>query len=409
MSAGHPSRIVIAGGGVAGMETVLALRALAGPRVPLTVVAPDERFALRAWTVAEPFAAGHADVGPFCELLRAQGAEVRRTTVVAVDPDARTVALADGGTLAYEQLVLAMGARARAPFAHGLTFGLGDPFAFHGLLADLEEGYADAVAFVVPGDVTWTLPLYELALLTRAQVRGMGREVALDLYTPEPAPLHVLGPAASDATAELLREAGIGLHPGTAVAVGRRTVHVLADGAEAEVDRVVTLPVLEGPRLAGVPADVQGFIPVDDHGRVLGLQHVWAIGDAADHLVKQGGLACEQADAAAADIAARHGADVEVRPAAAVLRGRLLTGGAPRFAQRDASGSTVAEHPLWWPPEKVAGRYLGPWLAALRGTPERVSVSPRPPRAGVEVEVPVARRRHSLEILGLEPYGRMKA
>ena len=47
-------RVVIGGGGVAGLEALLALHALAGDRVQLTLVAPDPDFAYRPLAVAEP-------------------------------------------------------------------------------------------------------------------------------------------------------------------------------------------------------------------------------------------------------------------------------------------------------------------------------------------------------------------
>ena len=85
--------------------------------------------------------------------------------------------------------------------------------------------------------------------------------------------------------------------------------------------------------------------------------------------MKLGGLAAEMADAAAEHIAARAGADVEPQPFTPMLRGKLLTGGAPR-SMRGADGvSDVADHILWWPPAKVAARHLAP---ALSGEPGEV-------------------------------------
>jgi sulfide:quinone oxidoreductase len=66
-----------------------------------------------------------------------------------------------------------------------------------------------------------------------------------------------------------------------------------------QVDAVVALPLVRGPRLAGVPADDLGFIPVDSHGRARGLEDVYAAGDATHFPVKQGGLATQQADVVA--------------------------------------------------------------------------------------------------------------
>lgn len=404
-------QVVIAGGGVGAIETLLALRALAGDRAAITVVAPDDRFSIRALTVAEPFAAGNSDIGPFPDIIRELGAQLRRTTVSSVDPDGRTVRCGDGEILSYDHLVLAPGARPRAPFQYGLTFGLGDPLALNGLLFDMEHGYTDTVAFVVPSDVTWSLPLYELALMTARQVYGMGRNVSLSFYTPEHGALAVFGHEAAAAVAALLDRAGVALHTGTPVAVGKGKVHLLATGETAEARRIVTLPVLEGPRLEGVPADAQGFIPVDAYGRVVGLDGVFAIGDAADLMVKQGGLACQQADVAATVIAGALGADVRVEPLMPVLRGRLLTGKADQFMRRDLNdphGAATAE-PLWWPPMKVVGRHLGPWLAARQLGPAPVTAPEPAPEESVEVEVALGpMRRMAPDILGMDPYGPMR-
>jgi sulfide:quinone oxidoreductase len=123
---------------------------------------------------------------------------------------------------------------------------------------------------------------------------------------------------------------------------------------------------LEGRRLTGVPADAGDFIPVDGHGRVTGLEHVYAAGDGTAFPIKQGGLATQQADAVAETIAAAAGAPVTPEPFRPVLRGVLLTGGDDRFMRFDVAGGRgdpeVATHALWWPPTKIAGRYLAPFL-----------------------------------------------
>jgi sulfide:quinone oxidoreductase len=48
-------RVLIAGGGVAGLETLLALQALAADRVDVTIVAPELRFSNRSMAVDQPF------------------------------------------------------------------------------------------------------------------------------------------------------------------------------------------------------------------------------------------------------------------------------------------------------------------------------------------------------------------
>ena len=100
-----------------------------------------------------------------------------------------------------------------------------------------------------------------------------------------------------------------------------------------------------------------------------GVPDVYAAGDITAFPVKQGGIACQQADAAAAHIAARAGAPVKPEPFAPVLRGMLLTERTAHFMRREARGagdaSQVAGRALWWPPAKIAGRELAGYLEGL--------------------------------------------
>ena len=61
-------RVLVAGGGVAGLEGLLALRDLAGDRVELTLLSPEEEFVYRPMAVAEPFGRGRADRHPLADI-----------------------------------------------------------------------------------------------------------------------------------------------------------------------------------------------------------------------------------------------------------------------------------------------------------------------------------------------------
>ena len=153
-------------------------------------------------------------------------------------------------------------------------------------------------------------------------------------------------------------------------------------------ERVVSLPSLLGPQLEGLPADPDGFIPVDLHGLVQGEEDVYAAGDATNSPIKQGGVASQQADAAAEAIAARAGAAVDPQPFRPVLRGLLLTGSTPRYMSAEVSGGRgedwrVSDHALWWPPSKIAGKRLAPYLALRHDELET-----EPTGLTVDVEVP---------------------
>jgi sulfide:quinone oxidoreductase len=365
----NPSlRVVVAGGGVAALETLIALRDLAGDRVDITLIAPDDAFTYRPMTVAEPFAEGRARRYELSKIADRFGARLARDTVAEVDPAAGVVRTGSGDLVSYDQLVLAVGAKARPPFRHAITFGE-DPEeeALRALLHDTQEGRAHRVAFVAPGDATWTLPLYELALMTARAAWSMGGDrVWFFLVTPEERPLGIFGPAASDAVAELLEASGIEFIGSAYATVGQDVVTIDPANRRLDVDRVVSLPALEGPRIPGVPSNPDGFIPVDGHGRVTGLDGVYAAGDGTSFPIKQGGLATQQADAVAAAIAVVAGAPVVAEPFRPVLRGILLTGGDDRYLRHGVAGGDgepdVATRALWWPPSKIAGRYLAPYL-----------------------------------------------
>jgi sulfide:quinone oxidoreductase len=297
------------------------------------------------------------------------------------------IVTSDGAALRYDALLLALGARPVPSIPGALTFkGPGDERAFGDLLHDARSGDVRRLAFALPTGASWPLPLYELALLTAVHLADAGAAVELTLVTPEERPLQLFGDTASEAVAELLELHKITIYTDTtAVSVEDGALRILPDN-RIEADRVVALPRLEGPRLEGVPHDTNGFVPTDAHGVVRGLVDVYAAGDLTDFPLKQGGIATQQADAAAESIAAAAGAPIEPRAFTPVLRGLLLTGLTPRYLRTEPGSvrSTADTEALWWPPAKIVGRYLAPFLASQLD----MSEAPPPASAGrVSVEV----------------------
>jgi sulfide:quinone oxidoreductase len=365
-----PRRVVICGGGVAGVEALLALRALLEV-AEVHLVAPNRQLVYQPLAVAEPFGLAETHLFDLAEIAREHNAKLHADALERVDADTRHVRLASGAVLPYDALVIAVGAR-RLPWLDGaLHFaGAASVAAFRALLERFESGAEQRLCFVNPAGVSWTLPLYELALLTASHLADRGVIGAeLTIVTPEADPLAVFGPAASRMLRNLLANRGIALRAGVyAEKLQDGELH-LHPPATLQVDHVVTLTQLEGPALPGLPPDAGGFIAVDEHSRVIGLQDVYAAGDGTTFPVKQGGIATQQADAAAASIAARMGGAVAPSPMRPTIRGMLLTGIAPIYLRAQIAGTTggsfeMAANPLWWPPSKIAGRYLAPYLAS---------------------------------------------
>ena len=364
-----PARVLIAGGGVAALEALLALRELAGTRVAIELLSPVPEFTYRPLAVAEPFGIGRTRRYKLDSIVRDQGARLHPDRLAEVRADERQVVTDAGERLGYDMLVVALGAVAKARLPGGITVE-GEHYRqrFGDLLARVSDGRIGRLAFVAPPGVSWTLPLYELALLTRRHAADAGRGgIELALVTPEAEPLGLFGAAASQATTALLAERRIEFVSGRAVDVDSAGVHFAAAGPPTlPAETVVSLPTLGGPCVRGLPHDGDGFIRTDLHGRVQGVEGVYAAGDVTTFPIKQGGLATQQADAAAESIAAEVGAKVDPRPFRPVLRGMLLTGTAPQYMRAGLTGddesSETASSALWWPPSKIAGRYLSPYL-----------------------------------------------
>ncbi|MFL5931531.1 MAG: CBS domain-containing protein [Gaiellaceae bacterium] len=388
---GDTTRVLIAGGGVAALEAALALRALAGELLDVELLAPEPQFWYRPMSVAEPFGLGEAQHFDLSRLAEDAGARFTPGALVGVDA-VRRHARTTSDTLEYDALLVASGAQPRAAVPGAVTFrGPADTQRIEQLLADIDRGEIQRLAFVVPSGAVWTLPAYELALMTAAHVaRGPARDVEILLLTPEREPLALFGPAASEAVASLLADAVVELRTGVYVDAFAGGELVLGVDGSIQVDAAVALPQLRGARIGGIPQTVAGFIPVDSHARVIGLRDVYAAGDITSFPVKQGGIAAQQADVAATSIAISAGADVEEHAFRPVLRGVLLTGTSPRYLRREITGgfgetSVVDVEPLWWPPAKIVGRYLAPFLAAAAGV--EAPPAPAAPAGALEVEI----------------------
>jgi sulfide:quinone oxidoreductase len=365
----EPFKVVIVGGGVAALEAALALRELGGERFELTLIAPNADFVYRPMTVREPFAYGPAERYPLSEIAAEVGAALLVDSFAWLDPQRRLAYTDSGAQIDYDAILLGLGARPQARFPAAVT--LDDTRLdeqLHGLLEDVDGGYIHQLGFVIPARVAWPLPIYELALMTNRRAFEMGVDLAVTIATPEESPLQIFGDGASAVVAKLLDERGITTLTSAHCEVpdGRHVVINPGDRT-IDVDRVIALPELFGPAVRGLPAGEHGMIPIDGHSRVPGVERVYAAGDATDFALKYGGIAAQQADAAAESIASLAGLPIEPAPVHPVIHGILLTGAAPlylsaRFTGGQGFNSEITDQPTWSPPTKIAAKYLAPYL-----------------------------------------------
>jgi sulfide:quinone oxidoreductase len=364
-------KVVIAGAGVAGLEAALALQRLAADRVDLELIAAEPVFTYRPAAVAEPFGLAERREFDVREIADRCNAHLRYGRLVEADDRTGIGHVDNGDQVEFDVLLVATGARARAALPGAFTFrGPPDVAAYRELLSDVLSGVVEALVFAVPHGIVWSLPLYELALLTATYAAERERRLRITLVTPEERVMDVFGPAASAATRTLLDEHGIAARTSTfPIGFAGRRLSLAPNGA-LDADRCVALPVLQGDTLKGLKQTSGGFLETDEHGLVAGSRRIFAAGDVTRYPAKQGGLAALQADAAAEAIAALAGAPITPTPFRPVLRSVLMTGNGPRYlslagrgrADREAR-STVTRQPFWSPPVKLAAPLLAPYLA----------------------------------------------
>ncbi|HEY3773307.1 MAG TPA: FAD-dependent oxidoreductase [Solirubrobacteraceae bacterium] len=199
------TRIVIAGAGLAGLRAAQAARA-AGHEGEIVLIGDEPHPPYTRPPLSKELLKGEQTAeGCAFPGLDKLDAELRLSTAIsAVDADAHTVTLGDGGSLDYGRLILATGVRARA-LPH-LTGGhtlrdladavrLGDALAHTRRLAIVGAGFIGC----------------EVA----ASARHRGIDVALIDLAPQP--LLPLGPELGARCAQLHRDRGVDLHLGVGI------------------------------------------------------------------------------------------------------------------------------------------------------------------------------------------------
>jgi sulfide:quinone oxidoreductase len=366
----EPLRVLIAGGGVAGLEAAFALRELAGDSVHVTLLAANDHYVYRPWSVGEPFTSSHAERFSLAKLAAQAGADLVSNALTEVDPERRRARTAGGAEITYDALLVGVGAHPHAVFEHATNVDDSRmDELLHGLVQDIEGGCVRRLAIVVPAPMPWPFPAYELALMASERAWDMQTDMDITLLTPERSPLEIFGAAASRQLSQLLADRRIEVVTSAYCEIPRNQLVIVHPGCRSiTAERIVALPQLRGPALVGLPSDGGGFVPVDDHGRVKGVDRVWAAGDATDYPIKQGTVAAQLAVTAARSIAALAGVELEVPSFAPVLEGVLMTGGTKRYLRHQpASGrapeeSVFSEIPHGSDLAKIVTHYLEPQL-----------------------------------------------
>jgi sulfide:quinone oxidoreductase len=421
--------VCVVGGGTAGLEGLLLARRQLGSAADLCLIAPEREFRYRPMSPDSLFRPAKERGLAIVDIVSDAGSRWVADRAVLVDEVQRSVVTRDGETVTFDFLLLAVGARPRRALRQGYLWARGDdPVFLDQILGELAAGTVRNVAVVVPRGARWPIPAYELALVLAWTVAGTPAHITL--ITTEPEPLGALGAAAAEAVAHELEAAGVELITGVEVidAMGddatrsdRANVILVpelqADAADALIgrptgsargqphgdstrafDRLISLPTVDGPSIAGVATDAAGFIEVDTTLKVWGSERAWAAGACVAAGLEHSALAARQADAAIAAIAEQCAdgvaADLTIPSGAPELTGMLLTGQRDEWLAENPLGTREpSTRCLWWPPGRAVGQMLAQHIAAWDPSTEHALLRSR---GGLLIRAPVVLGR-SLE------------
>jgi sulfide:quinone oxidoreductase len=391
--------VCIVGAGTAGLEALLSVRETLGASVDLSLVAPDREFRYRPTHRDSLFRPARERGLKVADLVAETGATWIRDRAEVVRESERCLLTRDGDTVEFDYLLLAAGERSKRPLAQGYLWKRGgDPSFLDEIIRQIAAGKIASVAVAVPRGARWSVPAYEIALVLAWSAAGTG--AAITLITAEERPLDALGSAASDAVSEELKLAGVETITGVELAdaparsarpmtvadliivperaedeatalIGKPTDPArmqIGAGVAREFERLISLPVMLGPHVAGVARDRAGFVAVDESLKVCGSEVVWAAGGCIAGALEHSALSAQQADAAVAAITAvcRHaGAGSGISPDALEIAGVLLTGQREQWLAENPIGtSEPSTRCIWWPPGRAVGKRLAHRIAA---------------------------------------------
>ena len=281
--------VLVLGGGVGGVVAANELRRRLDPRDRVTVVEREARYLFQpslAWLMVgrrRPERISRSLGG-----LLAPGVELVQAGVRAIDPVAHSVDTS-AGVLPFDALVVALGAELAPEACEGFD-AAHNIYSVAGATACARQldGFRGGRLVVAVSALPYKCPAapYEAALLLEDELRRRGVRTAseIDLYTPEPQPMPVAGPALGGAVVRLMEARGIRFHPRSPIVrvePGSREL-VLADGTRAGYDLLAGVPPHRAPAALGGSGltNEAGWVSVDARTLQTSVDGVYAVGDA---------------------------------------------------------------------------------------------------------------------------------
>jgi sulfide:quinone oxidoreductase len=286
-------RVLILGGGFGGVAAAYRLKQVleGSDEVLLVDRRPYFMMGLRkTWGLvdAAPLEAGQR---PLNRLSRI-GVQVLNDAVTKIEPGARAIVVG-GRRIEADALVVALGAETAPQALPGLaenSINVYDPAEIRRAAESLREMKQGKLAIGVFG-IPYKCPPapYEMALLSNEYLRSKHLQVNVEVFTPQPMSLPVLGQAGCDVIESRLAENGVTFlpnHKATAVEPGQ----VLFGDRQRPFDLLFAVPPHRPPavvRESGLAGD-SGWVWVDPQTLETHFAGVYAIGDVVEIAMANG-------------------------------------------------------------------------------------------------------------------------
>ena len=281
--------ILILGGGIGGIVAASLLRKQLAREHRIILVEREARHVFPPsllWLMVG--ARREEQISRPIERLAQSGIEFVHGEVERIEPQTLSVRAA-GREIAADYMVVALGAEFAPEAIPGLAeaghnfYTLAGAQSLNRVRRDLRQGHLA----VLVGGTRFKCPAapYEAAMLLEADARkrGVHPAVTVGLYTPEPGPMPVAGPAVSGKVRQLVESRGVRVHTEhrvTEVDPSARLIR-FENCATAHFDLLAYVPPHRAPSVvrAASLAGESGWIPVDRETLETKFPNVYAIGD----------------------------------------------------------------------------------------------------------------------------------
>ena len=277
-------RVLILGGGFGGLATAHRLKQKLAPEDEVILVDQRGYFMVgfrKTWALIgeSPLEAGQRSLDSLTNL----GIRVMRDPVTQIDPQARAATMGDQRINA-DALVVALGAELAPEAIPGFqqhAFNVYDPHDIPRAAQALSEFQGGRLSIGIFGAPYKCPPApYEMALLISDSLKSRGIKASIEVFTPQPMSLPILGAVGCDLIESRLADKGITFlpnHKATAVEAGEV---VFAD-QQRSFDLLLGVPPHRPPavvRESGL-VDGTGWVSVNPRTLETSFPGVYAIGD----------------------------------------------------------------------------------------------------------------------------------